>query len=665
MKPLLSPLIRISSPQRSTPLLSSIPSRKPKWSSTSNLIITNPTLLIMESCTTMFQLKQIQAHMTRTGLIFHLFPVSRVLSFCALSDSGDIHHAHLLFAQIPEPNIYIWNTMIRGYCKARFSEMGFFLFRRMVRERVEMDERSFVFALKACQQFPTIFEGNSVHCRIYKVGFVSHLLVQNGLIHYYADHGCMSFARQVFDESSMRDVVSWTSMIDGYGQENCPDEAMKLFDSMLSSGVEPNEVTMITVLSACSRKGDLVLGKSIHEYMKRKNVNCSINLLNALLDMYVKCGCLVTAREIFDKMETKDAFSWTSMVNGYAKCDDLANARKLFDEMPHRNVISWNAMIAGYSQNNQPNEALELFHDMVKAGMVPIGSTLVCVLSACAQSGCLDLGQWIHHYYVDENRIQLSVTLANAFIDMYSKCGNIDAAAEVFHKMLERDLVSWNSMIVGYASHGHAEQALVLFKQMTRMKFKPDDITFVGVLSACNHGGLVTEGWEYFRNMKGNFGLEPKVEHYACMIDLLGRIGLLAEAYDLITRMPMGPDEAAWGALLNACRMHGNVELGMLAANKLMDLDPKDSGIYVLLANICAKGRRWGDVKMVRSMMRERGIKKTPGRSLIEVEGEFHEFLVADESHPLSEEIYEVLNEMILLSKLEDNVTNNFQMIDF
>ncbi|XP_059431102.1 pentatricopeptide repeat-containing protein At2g22410, mitochondrial-like [Corylus avellana] len=645
--------------------LSSTSTKKHKWNSTTNVIITNPTLQIMESCANMLQLKQIQAHMTVTALITHTFPVSRVLAFCALADTGDIDYARVLFSQIENPNTYIWNTMIRGYCKAKVPTMGFLFFRRMVRERVQMDRRSFVFALKACEQFCTVLDGESVHCCIWKMGFDSDLVVRNGLVHFYATRRCLKLARKMFDETSLKDVVTWTSMIDGYTVHNCTDEALQLFNLMLLSDVEPNEVTMIAVLSACSLKGDLSMGKSIHEYIQKKNLNSSLNLQNAMLDMYVKCGSLVAAREIFDNMINRDVFSWTSMVNGYAKFGKLDLARKFFDDMPERNVISWSAMIAGYSQNNQPKEALKLFLDMVEAGLVAIENTLVCVLSACSQLGSLDLGQWIHHYYINQKRIQLSLILANAFIDMYAKCGRIDAAAMIFNEMLERDLVSWNSMIVGYASHGHATKALSLFEKMISLRFTPDEITFVGLLSACSHGGLVSEGREYFESMERNFGIEPKVEHYACMIDLFGRVGLLEEAYELIAKMPMKASIAAWGALLNACRMHGNVEMAKLSAFKLLELDPEDSGIYSLLANICAHERRWGDVKMIRSMMRERGVKKTPGRSLIEIEGDFCEFLVADKSHPQSEEIYRVSNEMFLLSKLEDFVPNTSQFINF
>ncbi|KAM7490963.1 hypothetical protein LguiA_033884 [Lonicera macranthoides] len=608
----------------------------------------------MESCNSMSQLKQIHAHMTRIGLIFHLFPLSRVLAFCALAEAGDLNYAHVLFNQISDPNVFMWNTMIRGCSRSKFPLTGFSFFRRMVRESVEMDSRSFVFAMKACEVLEGVGIGGLVHCMIWKAGFVFDLLVRNGLIHFYADCGCLDCARRVFEEICVRDVVSWTAMIDGYVKNNMADEALRLFDLMLSSGVEPNEVTMITMFSACSQKGNLSLGESMREYVEKNSLNYSPNLMNAMLDMYVKCGCLITATQIFEKMGSRDVFSWTSMINGHAKYGELDLAMKLFKEMPERNVVSWNAMIAGYSQNNKPNEALKLFQDMEKEGLVPMEGTLVCVLSACAQSGCLDLGQWIHYYYVKQKRIRLSVILANAFIDMYAKCGSIDAAAQVFNEMLERDVVSWNSMIVGFASNGHVKKALVLFEQMKNLGYKPDDITFVGVLSACSHGGLLAQGREYFKNMERNFGLKPTLEHYACMIDLLGRIGLLEEAYDLIMKMPMEPDEAAWGALLHACKMHGNVELGKVAAKKLLVLDPKDSGIYVLLSSLCANKKQWGDVKTVRNMMREKGVKKKPGCSSIEVEGEFHEFLVADESHPQSNKIYKVLNDIILLSKLED-----------
>uniref|UniRef100_A0A803LTS2 Uncharacterized protein n=1 Tax=Chenopodium quinoa TaxID=63459 RepID=A0A803LTS2_CHEQI len=596
----------------------------------------------MENCSSMAELKQIQAQMMRKGLIFHVFPVSRIIAFCALSNYGDMNYARLIFDHISNPNVYIWNTMIRGYSRAKNPLMGLSIFRKMVRDGVEMDGRSFVFALKAFGLFS---------------GFerVGQFIV-----------GYVNCARQVFDDCPVKDVVTWTAMIDGYVQRDSPDEALRVFDLMVCGGeTVPNEVTMITLLSACALKGDLDLGRRMHCYIEKYDVKYTLNLMNALLDMYVKCGCLMTARRIFEEMECRDVFSWTSMVNGFAKQGELDMARKYFDEMPVKNVVSWNAMIAGYSQNNKPEDALDLFQGMVKGGLVPIEeATLVPVLSACAQSGCLDLGQWIHHHYIHQKRIEFGVSVGNALIDMYAKCGRIDMAEELFHEMPKRDLVSWNSLIIGYADHGNANMALMLFERMKDQCIKPDHITFIGILSACSHAGLVAKGREHFAGMQHKFGLEPKAEHYACMIDLLGRVGLIGEAYDMIRKMPMEPDEAAWGALLNACRMHGYADLGKFAADKLIDLNPEDSGTYVLLANLCATEKRWGEVRNVRSMMRGKGIRKTPGHSFIEVDGDFHEFSAADDSHPRSKEIYKLLKDIFVITNLEEDVVCSNQSID-
>ncbi|KAL0407999.1 UNVERIFIED_CONTAM: Pentatricopeptide repeat-containing protein, chloroplastic [Sesamum radiatum] len=237
---------------------------------------------------------------------------------------------------------------------------------------------------------------------------------------------------------------------------------------------------MVAVFSACAQKRDLRLAEMVHEFAETRGVGFSMNMMNSMLDMYVKCGSLEKASKIFETMGVKDMFSWTSMINGYVKNGEVELARKLFDEMPERNVVSWNAMIGGYSQNNRPKDALELFHDMEREGLYPTESTLVLVLSACAQSGCMDIGQRIRDYYVKQKRIPLSVTLGNVFIDMYAKCGNIDAAGEIFDEMMKKDLVSYNSMIVAYASHGHADKALGLFEHIGEVGFKPDDITFVG-----------------------------------------------------------------------------------------------------------------------------------------------------------------------------------------
>nr|CAD1819955.1 unnamed protein product [Ananas comosus var. bracteatus] len=511
-----------------------------------------------------------------------------------------------------------------------------------------MDGRTFVFGLKACERISGVSAGEEVHCVIRKLGFDAELLVGNGLAHFYAKNGILADAEKVFDEMRERDVVSWTTMIDAYTQNGHPDEALRLFYRMLLANIEPNEVTLITVLSAISQLGILTLAKLVHSYIETCDIDASINLMNALVDAYGKFGCIHYAREVFDAMGVKDVFSWTSMLNAYGKCGNLKLAMQMFESMPERNAVSWSSMIAAYSQANRPKEALDLFDEMIAKSVEPLDATLVSVLSACSQLGRLGLGRWIYEYYINGEKIKLSSKLANAFIDMYAKCGDVEAAARLFGEMLERDIVTWNSMIMAYATHDYFKESLVLFEKMTGSGIIPDDITFVGVLSACSHGGLVSEGQKHFKDMKLVYNLAPKAEHCACMIDLLGKVGLLQEAFEMIKSMLREPDEAGWGAFLNACRMHGNVELGKWAGNKLLELDPGDSGIYVLLSQLYATKNRWDDVKKVRMMMREKGVKKTPGCSSMEVNGKFHEFFVADTSHVRSEEIYTTLRNIYL-----------------
>lgn len=623
--------------------LSSSPAARSRWSPIS-VVITNPALSVMENCGSMRDLKQVQGHMVRTGMIDHRFPASRLLAFCALSEAGDLEHACRIFSQISEPNAFMWNAMIRGYHWWRSSSAALHLFRRMVRKGAEMNGRTFVFVLKVCESSPRAAEGECIHSLLHKLGFELDLLVRNALMHFYVRYESIASALDLFHRSSERDVVSWTTMIDGYAQGGFLDQALQLVRAMMLEGsARPNEVTMITVLSSCSRLGLLNLGRSVHAFAERNSMNMSTNLLNALIDMYGKCGCVDSARQVFTGIGAKDVFSWTSMVNGYAKSGNLKLARQLFEEMPERNSVSWSAMIAGYSQASLPEAALELFQEMQSTGVEPIEATLLSVLSACAQSGRLDIGQRARHYLTSQ-KMKLTTALGNAFIDMYAKCGSISEASKLFAEMSDRDLVSWNSMIMAHAFHGNSREALAVFEKMKLAGAAPDGVTFVGVLSACCHGGLVAEGEKQFREMIAKFNLQPTSEHYACMVDLLGRVGLLAEAVGLMESMPAAPDRAAWGALLHACRIHGEVELGKLVAEKLMVLDPSDSGIYMLLSNLCAVRGEWEGVKMARRRMREGGIKKAPGRSSIEVDGELHGFFAAGRSHPLSAEIYRILD---------------------
>ncbi|KQJ91779.1 pentatricopeptide repeat-containing protein At2g22410, mitochondrial [Brachypodium distachyon] len=637
------------------------PQPRPAWNTNRNLVVTHPLLALLESCASFPRFLQLHALLTVSGLAAHRFPASRLLAFCALSTPPRVDHAAAILARASAPNAYMLATMMRAFLRARLPSRASALFRRVIRESLPADARTLVFAIKAAaseHEHHSPSGGEGVHCVALKWGHVAQsVLVGNALVHFYANHRSLAHARNLFDEMPDRDVVSWTTLVDGYARRGLADEAWRVFCRMVvAGGLQPNEVTLVAVVSAMGQMGLLAFGRMVYRYVADGGVGRSVNLENALIDMFGKFGCAASAREVFDSMAVKDVYSWTTMVNAYAKCGDLESAARLFDDMPRRNAVSWSCMIAAYSQANQPEEAVRLFKAMIEEGVEPINAGLVSVLSACAQLGCLDLGRWIYDNYVISGKAVLTVNLGNAFIDVYAKCGDFDAASKLFAEMAERNVVSWNSMIMAHAVHGQSEEVLRLFEQLKGTCIVPDEITFLGLLSACSHSGLVSEGRRYFKEMKLIYGIEPKSEHYACMIDLLGKIGLLEEAFEVAKGMPMETDEAGWGALLNACRMYGNVEIGEFAADKLVQLNPLDSGIYVLMSQIYASKNKWDQVKILRVLMRERGVKKNPGCSSIEVDGKFHEFLVADVSHVHSEDIYAALKNIYFHLKWEGYV---------
>lgn len=382
--------------------------------------------------------------------------------------------------------------------------------------------------------------------------------------------------------------------------------------------------------------------------------------------MYSSCGNLMLARQAFDEITQPDLPSWNSIINASVKAGLVDIARKLFDEMPERNVISWSCMINGYGRCGEYKEALALFREMQKVevnGVKPNEYTMSSVLLACGRLGALEHGKWVHTY-IGKCGMEVDVVLGTSLIDMYAKCGSIERAKWVFDNMgPNKDVMAWSAMISGSAMHGHAEECLELFAKMTDYGVRPNAITFLGILCACVHGGLVSEGQEYFRTMSEDFGITPLIQHYGCMVDLYGRAGLIKEACVLVKSMPMEPDVLVWGALLSGSRMHGDIETCEIALKKLIELDPTNSGAYVLLSNVYAKRGRWADVRHVRDLMEARGIKKVPGCSLVELGGVLHEFLVGDDSHPETREIYKMLDEIMKKLKMEGYVGNTNEVL--
>ncbi|KAJ0974618.1 hypothetical protein J5N97_016583 [Dioscorea zingiberensis] len=470
---------------------------------------------------------------------------------------------------------------------------------------VAPDNYTFTSALKAAARLFTPQRGGEIHSLSFKLGFESDTFVLNSLIHMYSVCGLLEHARKAFDLAPdfSRDVVSWNSMISGYSQSNHCDEALRIFGKMVGSSIRMDAMTPVGALIACGRRNDLDTGRKIHALVVVNGFDLDFYLGSSLVSMYAKCGFV-----------------------------DLA--RRLFDGMPQRNVVCWTSIISGYAHSGLFIESIELFRQMQMQGVKADSATIASVVSSCAQVGALNQGRYLHAY-CDTNGLGVILNVKNALIDMYSKCGDIERALQIFRGLVQRDVFSWTVMISGLAMNGYSKEALDLFWQMeVLVDVMPNEITFLGVLSACSHGGLVEKGYYYFNYMTKVYGLTPKIEHYGCMVDLLGRAKLVDQAEQFIKEMPIEPDAVIWRSLLFACRANGNVILAEFAADRILELEPRRCGSHVLLSNVYASTSKWDAVNRVRRVMYNNSIQKQPGCSFIEVNGIVNEFMVSDTLHP-------------------------------
>ena len=420
-------------------------------------------------------------------------------------------------------------------------------------------------------------------------------------------------------------------MIAGFTKSPQPQKALLVYSQMRSQGFSPDMHTFPCLIKACR---NLPLVSQIHGQAFKFSFDLDVYVTSCLINGYCRLGDVELASDVFDTSPNKNVVCWTSLISGYSSRGLVDEAREVFDRAPERNDVSWSAMIAGYVQNERHAEAIELFREL-RRGQVSMKlnrALLVSVLSACGALGALGEGRWIHSY-VDGNGMEYGLELGTALVDFYAKCGFIECARQVFDKMRRKDVTAWSAMIMGLALNGHCHSAIKTFFEMLKYELMPNAVTFVGVLTACNHGGLVDAGLSYFKNMSKVYGISPTIEHYGCMVDLLSRAGQTTEAEELIERMPMEPDAAIWGSLLNGCMMHGHVELGERAGRRVIELDPGHCGRYVGLANVYAAMGKWEGVAEVRRTMRERGVTTTPGWSSIEINGVGHRFLVDDKTH--------------------------------
>ncbi|KAF3438173.1 hypothetical protein FNV43_RR20930 [Rhamnella rubrinervis] len=530
-----------------------------------------------------------------------------------------MHYAEKIFSYMQAPSLFIYNIMIKAFAK-RVVSKSHFAFARLRKSGLWPDNYTYPFVLKAIACLGETQEGKKVHGFVLKTGLHLDTYVCNSLINMYAQLGKVEYFKLLFEEMPERDKVSWNVMITGYVRCRRFEDAVNVFWRMgVESNEKPDEATIVSTLSACTALKNLELGREIHDYV-RSRLEFTPIISNALLDI---------------------------MVSGYVNYGELDKARELFERVPTKDVVLWTAMVNGYVQYNRFDEAVALFQEMQVGRVRADKFTVVAILTGCAQLGALEQGKWTHGY-IDEYGIQVDTVVGTALIEMYAKCGCIEKSLEIFNGLKEKDTASWTSIICGLAMNGKTSKALELFSEMRQVGLTPDDITFVAILSACSHGGLVEEGRWFFHSMREMYGIEPKLEHYGCLIDLLGRAGLLDEAEELIENIPNDNNENVvplYGALLSACRIYGHVAMGERVAEKLMNIESSDSDVHMLL-NIYASADRWGDSTKMRIKMKDVGVRKVPGCSSIEI-GIVHEFLVGDASHPQMREICSILCRMI------------------
>ncbi|XP_039056892.1 pentatricopeptide repeat-containing protein At3g29230-like isoform X2 [Hibiscus syriacus] len=526
-----------------------------------------PILQTLESCTSFNKFHQIHAQLLVSGLLQHPPVAIRVVrKLCNYLHS--VSHALLVFDCIREPDTFLCNVILNGLLSLDpFSALSFY-YEKMVGKSVKHNEYTFPLLGKICADIKSLEEGRKVHAWVLKLGFQSDLFVKNSFIRLYSVCGQIGSAREVFDDGFVLDLVSWNSMIDGYVKNGQVGIARELFDEM------PERDTFSW---------------------------------NIIIAGYVGVGKMEVARELFEKMPFRDVISWNSMIDGYARIENVSEARNLFDRMPERNIVSWNIMLALYVRCKKfVNHGLMLFDTMMERGEArPNSASLVSVLIACATLGRLDKGLWVHSL-IENNKIKCDVLLSTALLTMYAKCGAMDLARDVFDNMPDKNVVSWNSMIMGYGVHGYAEKALDIFIDMEKRGQVPNASTFTSCLSACKYSGKVLEGWWCFDLMCRVYQIEPKVEHVGCMFDLLSRVGFMEQSKGLMSKMPLESGPALWKALLSSCRTLSNLELGKVIAKQLIDLELTDVGPYVLLSYIYSLERKWGEVENIRKFIKDR-----------------------------------------------------------
>lgn len=567
--------------------------------------------------------EQIHGVALKSGFYTRVNVSNSLINMYSKTGSGSLASCYKIFVEMDETDVVSWNSMINSYVQSGFMEESFNLYMDMLREGLKPDHFTLASVLRATSSlFGQLYLTEQIHTHAMKHGLVNDTFISTSLVDSYSRNGRMEQAESLFKNKDGFDLGSWNAMMFGYINSGGISirKAWELFTLMHKNGEEPDEITLATTAKACAFLVSLKSGTQVHGYAFKLGVDQDLYLSSSLLDMYIKCG-------------------------------DMKDAHKVFDEIPSPDEVSWTSMISGCVENGDENRALVIYDKMRRSGVLPDEYTFATLIKACSYSTALEQGRQIHANAIKSN-CGNDVYISTSLIDFYAKCGNIEESYQLFKRTRVQNIVIWNAMLVGLAQYGHGKEALDLFNELKSIaNLSPDRVSFIGVLSACSHSGLISEAYTYFDSMIKDYGIEPEIEHYSCLVDALGRGGRVKEAENLITNMPFEASGSMYRALLGACRVQGDMETGKRVATKLLELEPFDSSAYVLLSNIYAVSNQWSKVADARKRMATKSVKKDPGCSWINIKSQDHVFVVDDRSHPQCEKIYNKVEDVMKLIK--------------